>query len=171
MLLNTMLSGWNEEHAWFEVLGHVVLLVLLFIAKMWHILEKSGRKEEKNSRTELYWCTLSLMNTGMCFVSDAEACHPETYKTEQMLLLRLPNDKSCVWLDKHLSCTTGPEPNTVLSHFYRSALQLLPPLPPHQCMRAKQKAGTRTKWKLSTHKSHINPTEFFKVIDSTESTN
>lgn len=136
-----------------------------------HPWKKWRNRGQKNSRTELYWCTLSLMNRGMCFVCDAEACHPETYKTEQMLLLRLPNDKSCVWLDKHLSRTTGPEPNTVLSHFYRSALQLLPPLPPHQCMRAKQKVGTRTKRKLSTQKSHINPAEFFNVIDSTESTN
>lgn len=61
--------------------------------------------------------------------------------TKHELTLRLPADKSCSWVGKHLTWTTGPDLPSVRSaplSVPRSALPLLLPLPERQRQRDKQ---------------------------------
>lgn len=76
--------------------------------------------------------------------------------------------------------TLEPEPQDLSQ--YRPLLSVRPSVPQIRATTAvassttptserQAKPGADTKWKLSVHKSHINPIEFLKMIDSTESTN
>lgn len=120
MLLYTMLSVWNEEHARCEVMGHGGML-----------LERISIKEKKkgtNARDWGRWCV---------FVSDTQSHPPQTNKHEHMLLHSTPADTN-TW-----TWTTGPEPLPSSLLFAqlsvpRSVLQRLLPLPQRQRQRDKQ---------------------------------
>lgn len=171
MLFNTMLTVWHKEHAWFEVLGHGGMLLEFIILKEKTFLDilEIDRKQADERRRNLS----RIISSNLVIKEHRDlllwVMHKLTDRKTYSIKLSGSRYTGCQLIGAAFGwANRRTRANTVLSSlFHRSALQL--PLPQHQRQKREAKPGADTKWKLSVHKSHINPIEFHNMIDSGDS--